>query len=282
MSDGSVFSSIGKLRSGKISKTCATSRSPFRKTQTEIRKHIETNEPLNHTWEDIMDKNFELIAKGVEKKQKAKDENIQKRYYLTETLDEMDACVREKDDILRDTDKLKTHNLILGTHILSFCRNSHVFDFIEEECSKIQNEIKRVLYQAKKIKNAKDKEMKKVKDIKVKIQYSVDKSQRELEESREKWNQIIDDQVHNEICVAQDNLEEAESEISDLQHHSRNTHIRLENESKRLKEKMLAINMMINNQDSIPTSNGKVIVKQVSNHSSLSDFYDKMRKIVNK
>lgn len=91
-----------------------SARSPFRKTQTNIKKQINYNEALQLNWEDAMDKNFELMARVVEQKQKAKDENIKLRFYMTESLDEMDQLAKERDKIAIDMDKLSTHNHILG------------------------------------------------------------------------------------------------------------------------------------------------------------------------
>ena len=110
----SAFSNFVYHREPKISKMWVSAKSPFRKTQTSIKQKIEHNEAINPTWEDAMDKNFELMARVVEQKQNAKDENLQKRYYMNELLDEMDEHSAHNNMILPDIDKIQTHNRILG------------------------------------------------------------------------------------------------------------------------------------------------------------------------
>lgn len=172
-----------------------------------------------------------------------------------------------------------------------YCFSVLNLNSIEDECSTIHVELSRINAILKKNKNANDKELTRINDKKIKVKYRVDKLQRELEEERIKWKDELgkhskslinlDYQKYEILDVLEHNIQQADQEFLQLQHESRNTGIRLETESKRLKEKMLAMNMMIHNQDAIPTSNGKVIVKQVSKDSSMASFYSRMRKIVN-
>lgn len=61
-----------------------------------------------------MDKNFELMARVIEQKKKAKEDNLLKRYYLTEVLDDMEKEAKLRDMMNREKDQTQKHNTLLG------------------------------------------------------------------------------------------------------------------------------------------------------------------------
>lgn len=83
----------------------------------------------------------------------------------------------------------------------------------------------------------------------VPLKFEVEKLQRELDEARVEWVEVINHQRYNEIEVLENKIADADQELVDLQHESRNISIKLNKQSKRLKEKFMTVNMMVQNQE---------------------------------
>ena len=81
------------------------------------------------------------------------------------------------------------------------------------------------------------------------LKFEVDRLQRELDELRNEWVGTMNHQRYEEIEILENKIAEADQELAELQHESRNISIKMNKQSKRLKEKLMTINMMIQNQD---------------------------------
>lgn len=124
----------------------------------------------------------------------------------------------------------------------------------------------------------------------VPLKFEVEKLQREVDEARSECVEVLNHQRYDEIEVIENKIADADQELVDLQHESRNISIKLNKQSKRLKEKFMTINMMVQNQEenkyftsvlTFRNSKGKIIMKEASKDSGLTSFYERMRGIIN-
>mmetsp|Transcript_2891 Transcript_2891/g.3565 ORF Transcript_2891/g.3565 Transcript_2891/m.3565 type:complete len:214 (-) Transcript_2891:37-678(-) len=211
-----------------------------------------------------MDKNFDYIACMVNEKKKRKDENLQKRYFLTEVLDHMDKISHANQVVEGEVENVKAENAA-----------------IFKENKVLQKELDKINEMIKKTKATMDTERAKLKETQLIPQkYAVDKLQRELEESRVVCEETLYKQKI-ELSEKTAMIVDAEQDLMDLQHECRNSILRLNKQAKKLKEKSNAINWMVHNQDEIRTSSGKVVLKDVTKDSSLAGFHERIRRIAN-
>lgn len=231
----STFSSASKFKEPKISKACMSVCEPFRRTQTRISGTIRDNFSVQSTWEDAMDEHFEFIPQMIKEKEKRKRENLDKRQFLTEVLDEMDSIVASNNLVQKEVDKIQEQNQTLN-----------------QENKAIEDELNSIKGLLKQEQSAFDKAKGKLTDELVNSRYAVDKLQRELEDSRDEWMSTLAYQRHEQLEVLESELTEAEEVLMSLEHQTRNCMLRMNKQIRRLNEKNLSINKMMKHQQKVP------------------------------
>ena len=260
----SMFSSASMQKEPKISKLCMSAFEPFRKTQTRISGTIRDNFSVQSTWEDAMDEHFEFIPVMIKEKDKRKKENLDKRQFLTEVLDEMDSIVASNKLVQKEFEKVQEQNQTLNQENKT----------IEEELNKIKGLLK-------KEQDSYDKAKSKLTDELVNSRYAVDKFQRELEDSRDEWMSTLAFQRHEQLEVLESELTEAEEVLMSLEHQTRNCMLRMNKQTRRLKEKNLTINEMVKHQQKIPSAANKAAAKPASKDPELAYFHERLKKLAN-